>query len=51
MFKIYKRMKTILAALLAADQPSDPLATLSPRDWADLPVYHPRGDRKGEVPA
>jgi hypothetical protein len=26
-------------------RPADPTATFTPRDWADLPVYHPTSDR------
>ncbi|WP_421759302.1 hypothetical protein [Devosia sp.] len=24
-----------------AEQPQDPTASFGPRDWADMPVYHP----------
>lgn len=34
-----------IAQLLASDdEPADPTAAFSPREWADLPTHHPAGD-------
>jgi hypothetical protein len=44
MSKIYNAWKEIMAWLAAPVCPPDALAALSPRDWADLPSYHPLRD-------
>jgi len=44
MSKIYNAWKEVMAWLSAPVCPPDPLAALSPHDWADLPAYHPTRD-------
>ena len=41
MAKIYSLLATLIARLRTNDCLPDPVAMLSPRDWADLPTYHP----------
>ena len=38
MFRIYNWLRALWLAPVVA---GDPAACLSPRDWADLPPYHP----------
>lgn len=45
MYKIFTIIHLWLAELLAEDVPVDPLATMSPRELADLPIHHPRTER------
>jgi hypothetical protein len=45
MYKIFTFIRLWLAELLAEDAPADPLATMSPRELADLPVHHPNSER------
>lgn len=41
----WARLREGFAAWLAREEPeADPTASLSTREWADLPVYHPPGD-------
>lgn len=48
MYKMFSSMRNWLARLFeveaVAEQGSDPLSSMSPRELADLPVYHPRFD-------
>ncbi|MDB5539841.1 MAG: hypothetical protein JWQ89_1568 [Devosia sp.] len=44
MYKMFNSIRTWLAGLLVADAPEDPLTRMSPREFADLPVHHPRFD-------
>jgi len=44
MFKIYRQWRAWLAGKLAARPMEDPTVRFSGRDWADLPVHHPRCD-------
>jgi hypothetical protein len=44
MHKILMVLRQLLAQLMVRDCPPDPLAALSPRDWADLPAIHPQID-------
>jgi hypothetical protein len=44
MNKLLTLITSWLQSLLVSDLPADPLASLSPRDWADLPVHHPLVD-------
>lgn len=44
MFKIYRRLIEFLRAFAEPVPPRDPLAGLTAREWADLPVHHPRCD-------
>ncbi len=46
-----RKLRTFIRAALAAalrpeETAPDPLASFNPRDWADLPVYHPARDRE-----
>ncbi len=49
MYKMFSSMRIWLARLFeaeaVAEYGSDPLSGMSPRELADLPVYHPRLDR------
>jgi hypothetical protein len=45
MHKIFTIIRIWLGELLAEQAPADPLASLSARELADLPVYHPQNDR------
>ena len=44
MNRIFNALRRILAQLAAPAVPADAIAAMSPRDYADLPVYHPRLD-------
>ncbi|MDB5507465.1 MAG: hypothetical protein JWR75_2103 [Devosia sp.] len=44
MRKIYNAWHKLIAALTLPAAPTDPIECLSPRERADLPVYHPRRD-------
>jgi hypothetical protein len=41
MEKLLSLLRRLVAGLLPPQAAADPLDTLSPRDWADLPAYHP----------
>ena len=41
MHRIFNALRRILAGLSAPEAASDALSALSPREYADLPVYHP----------
>lgn len=45
MHKIWTRIRRWMSEIIAIDCLPDPLDTLSPRDWADLPTTHPARDR------
>jgi len=45
MHKIFMIVRLWLGQLPAHDPPSDPLAGMSARELADLPVHHPASDR------
>lgn len=42
MNRIFTGLKLWVAVLLAPSASPDPLDGLSAREWADLPVHHPR---------
>jgi hypothetical protein len=42
MDKIFTLIRTFLAGLFEAACPADPVSLMSPRELADLPVYHPK---------
>ena len=42
MQKIFTLLHDLLAGLFEADSPADPISSMSPRELADLPVYHPQ---------
>ena len=44
MHKIFSLIHAWLVSLFEETPAQDPLATMSPRELADLPVYHPRFD-------
>jgi hypothetical protein len=44
MAKIFNALRQFLAGLSASAAPADPISAMSPREFADLPVYHPRLD-------
>ena len=48
MYKMFNSMRIWMARFfeveVVADERSDPLSSMSPRELADLPVYHPRFD-------
>ena len=44
MLKFYKTLQTRLIS--RPRRPIDPARHFTPRDWADLPIYHPRDDRE-----
>ena len=44
MNRIFTALRRILAGLAAPAAPVDAMSAMSPRDYADLPVYHPRLD-------
>ena len=47
MYKMFNSMRTWMARFevgAVAEQRTDPLSSMSPRELADLPVYHPRFD-------
>ena len=50
MYKMFDSVRTWLAHFFeveaGADQRGDPLSSMSPRELADLPVYHPRFDSR-----
>ena len=41
---IFTTLRRLIAAL-AVRETADALSAMSPREWADLPVYHPRYDQ------
>ena len=43
MLKFYKTLHSRLTT--KPRRTIDPTAHFSPRDWADLPIYHPRSER------
>lgn len=48
MYTLLSAMRLWLARLFeidGTDQVNDPLGSMSPRELADLPVYHPQYDR------
>ncbi len=48
MYTLFSAMRLWLARLFetdTVDQASDPLSSMSSRELADLPVYHPQFDR------
>ena len=45
MHKIFTIIRIWLGELLAEEVPADPLAAMSARELADLPVHHPRAER------
>jgi len=45
MHKIFMTIRVWFAEMLATEVPQDPLSRMSPRELADLPVYHPQSDR------
>ncbi len=42
MDKIFTVIRSLLAGLLEEACPVDPISRMSPRELADLPVYHPK---------
>ena len=44
MLKFYKTLQTRLIS--RPRRAIDPARHFTPRDWADLPTYHPRDDRE-----
>jgi hypothetical protein len=48
MYKMFSSMRIWMARFfefeVVADQRADPLSSMSARELADLPVYHPRFD-------
>ena len=42
MNRIFTAIRRILANLTVSEAPIDPISAMSPREFADLPVYHPR---------
>jgi hypothetical protein len=44
MNRIFNALRRILAELAVPPVPIDAISAMSPRDYADLPVYHPRLD-------
>lgn len=42
MDKIFTLLRTIFAGLFDEVCPADPVSRMSPRELADLPVYHPK---------
>ena len=42
MDKIFNLVRHLLARLFEPASPANPICDLTPRDWADLPTYHPR---------
>ena len=51
MDKILMILRQWIEALLARDcVAADPLATMGPREWADLPPFHPDGDSNVRSP-
>jgi hypothetical protein len=48
MYKMFDSVRTWLTHFFeveaGAEQHGDPLSSMSPRELADLPVYHPRFD-------
>jgi hypothetical protein len=51
MNRIFSALRRILAGLAAPGGPADAVSTMSPRDYADLPVYHPRLDNEAFTPS
>jgi hypothetical protein len=45
MYKIFTIIRIWLGELLADEVPADPLASMSARELADLPVHHPRSEQ------
>lgn len=48
MYTLFNTVRLWLARLFetgSADQANDPLSSMSSRELADLPVYHPQFDR------
>jgi hypothetical protein len=50
MYKMFNSMRIWMAHFFevqaGAEQRNDPLSSMSPRELADLPVYHPRFDSR-----
>jgi hypothetical protein len=44
MNRIFSALRRLIAGLAAPESPVDVVSSMSPRDYADLPVYHPRLD-------
>jgi hypothetical protein len=44
MNRIFTALRRFLSELTAPATPVDAISAMSPRDYADLPVYHPRLD-------
>ena len=42
MDKIFTLLRDLVAGLFEAEPNADPIARMSPRELADLPVHHPR---------
>ena len=42
MDKIFTLLRDLLAGLFEPETPADPISRMSPRELADLPVYHPK---------
>ena len=42
MYRILNLLSTFFAGLIDEVCPADPVSRMSPRELADLPVYHPR---------
>jgi len=42
MYKIFTLLSKLLSALIDEACPADPVSRMSPRELADLPVYHPK---------
>lgn len=45
MFKIYSALVAFFRSLAEPAPAPDPMASFTPREWADLPVHHPWLDR------
>lgn len=45
MFKIYSALVAFFRNLAEPAPAPDPMASFTPREWADLPVHHPWLDR------
>ena len=41
MHRIFSALRRLIADLAAPSVPADAISSMSPRDYADLPVYHP----------
>ena len=51
MHRIFTALRDFLAALAAPEAPIDAISAMSPRDFADLPVYHPVLDNSVFTPS